>query len=120
VIALHALGRPTREWARWLMLVGAIAAMAAALMVGHGAAARPEARPSLALASASAPFSGSSPATTVATVPTAPASPATTIPIAHTGEAWGSQWFMWLLLLSVLLGFGFMQPLFWRRPQATA
>jgi hypothetical protein len=35
----------------------------------------------------------------------------------HTGEAWGSSWFTWLVALAVLLGLLCLQPLVARRPR---
>ncbi|HZU79019.1 MAG TPA: hypothetical protein VE991_03815 [Acidimicrobiales bacterium] len=91
------------------VLAAAAAALLALLLLGsHGQAS---------LTSASAPFSGSSPATTVAPAPTTTTTlaPANSPTAAHTGEAWSSAWYGWVLGGAVIAGLVCLQPLLTRR-----
>ncbi len=84
-----------------------VLSLSATLAVGLVGGAAPLARgvPGLVLASSSSPFAGSSPATTlVPGTTTTTAAPSSAPTAAHTGEAWASRWFSWLLGLSALAG----------------
>ena len=92
-----------------------LAAIVALVISGAGSSAP---RHVAVLASSSAPFAASSPATTLATVPSAPSSStptATTLPTANTGRAWGSPWFVAVLLLGALSGLACLWPALARR-----